>query len=100
MKRFHVHMAVEKLEASIRLFIRRSLGRSRRCGSLTIDESTNQADQVWKAVVIMRQQLKRLDARLSGLDRAAAAAKESLARPTLSLADYARLDSNALTARV
>lgn len=65
----------------------------------SLDETTNQADEVWKAVVIMRRQLKTLEARLSGLDRAAAAAKESLGRRTLTLADYARVDSNALTAR-
>jgi cobalt-zinc-cadmium efflux system outer membrane protein len=65
----------------------------------SLDETTNQADEVWKAVVIMRQQLKTIDARLSSLDRAAGAAKESLGRRTLSLADYARIDSNALTAR-
>ncbi|MGH8229137.1 MAG: TolC family protein [Steroidobacteraceae bacterium] len=61
-----------------------------------LDETANQADQVRAAVRIMQGQLKTLDARLSGLDRAAAAAKESLAGGTLSLADYARVDSNAL----
>jgi outer membrane protein TolC len=65
----------------------------------SLDETTNQADQVWKAVRIMQGQLKTLDARLCGLERAAAAAKESLGRGTLSLADYARVDSNALAAQ-
>jgi cobalt-zinc-cadmium efflux system outer membrane protein len=65
----------------------------------SLDETTNQADEVWQAVVIMRRQLNTLDARCSGLDRAAAAARESLGRRALSLADYARVDSNALTAR-
>jgi cobalt-zinc-cadmium efflux system outer membrane protein len=66
----------------------------------SLDETTNQADEVWQAVVIMRQQLKTIDARLPSLDRAAGDAKASLGRRTLSLADYARIDSNALTARV
>jgi outer membrane protein TolC len=65
----------------------------------SLDETTNQADQVWKAVRIMQGQLKTLDARLCGLERAAAAARESLGRRTLSLADYARVDSNALAAQ-
>lgn len=65
----------------------------------SLDETTNQADQVWKAVRIMQGRLKMLDARLSGLDRAAGAAKKSLGHGTLSLADYARVDSNSLTAR-
>lgn len=65
----------------------------------SLDETTNQADEVWNAVAIMRRQLEALDTRVSGLDRAAAAAKESLGGRTLSLADYVRVDSNALTAR-
>jgi outer membrane protein TolC len=65
----------------------------------SLDETTNQADQVWKAARIMQGQLETLDARLSGLERAAAAARESLDRGTLSLADYARVDSNAFAAR-
>ena len=65
----------------------------------SLDETTNQADEVWKAVRIMQGQVETLDARLSGLERAAAAADESLRRGTLSLADYTRLESNALTTR-
>ncbi len=64
-----------------------------------LDETTGQADQVWTAVGIMQRQLKTLDTRLSGLERAAAAAKESLKRGTSSLADYAGVDSNALATR-
>jgi cobalt-zinc-cadmium efflux system outer membrane protein len=65
----------------------------------SLDETTNQADQVWRAARIMQDQLQTLDARLSGLERAAAAARDSLGRGTLSLADYARVDSSALAAR-
>ncbi|MDA8093275.1 MAG: TolC family protein [Betaproteobacteria bacterium] len=64
-----------------------------------LDETTSEADQVWTAVGIMRHQLKTLDARLSGFEHAAAAAKESLTHGTLSLADYASVDSNALATR-
>lgn len=64
-----------------------------------LDEAMSQADQVWTAVGIMRHQLETLDARRSGLERAAAAAKESLGRGTLNLADYARMKSNALATR-
>ena len=64
-----------------------------------LDETMSQADQVWTAVGIMRHQLGTLDARRSELERAAAAAKESLGRGTLSLADYARMESNALATR-
>ena len=63
----------------------------------SLDETTNQADQVWKAVMIMQHQLETLDQRLAGLEQAAATARESLRRGTLSLADYASVDSNALT---
>jgi outer membrane protein TolC len=65
----------------------------------SLDETTNQADQVWTAVRIMQRQLKTLDARLARLERAAAAAKATLEQGTLTLADYARVDSNALAAR-
>lgn len=65
----------------------------------SLDETTSQADQVWTAVRMMRSQLQMLDARLSGLERAAAAAKESLGRGNLTLADYARAASNAETTR-
>ncbi|MGH8202811.1 MAG: TolC family protein [Steroidobacteraceae bacterium] len=61
-----------------------------------LDQAVNQADQVFRATQIMERQLKALDGRLSGLERAAAAAHESLQRGNLSLADYARVDSNAL----
>jgi cobalt-zinc-cadmium efflux system outer membrane protein len=64
-----------------------------------LDETTNQADQVWQSVRIMRRQLRRLDRRLAGLNRAAAAAKASLRRGTSTLVEYARVDSNALAAR-
>ena len=62
----------------------------------SLDETTNQADQVWKAVMIMQHQLKGLDQRLAGLEHDSTAARESLRRGTLSLADYTRVDSNAL----
>lgn len=62
----------------------------------SLDETTNQADEVWKAVIVMQQQLETLDRRLGGLRQAAADARESLRRGTLSLADYASVDSNAL----
>lgn len=65
----------------------------------TLDETTSQADQVWAAVGIMRGQLKMLDARLSGLEHAAVAAKENLGRGNLTLADYVRVKSNALASR-
>ncbi len=65
----------------------------------SLDETTSQADQVWNAVQIMQDQLKRLDTRLFGLERAAAAASKSLGRGTLSLAAYARVQSSALTTR-
>ena len=47
----------------------------------------------------MMRQLKTLDARLAGLERAAAAAKGCLGQGTLTLTDYARVDSSALAAR-
>lgn len=64
-----------------------------------LDRTASQADEVWKSVVIMRQQRRALDRRLAGLDRAAAAAKESLRRGTSTLVEYARVESNALAAR-
>jgi outer membrane protein, heavy metal efflux system len=64
-----------------------------------LDETTSQVDQVWKAVGIMRAQLDTLAAQREGLERAAAAAKESLGRGNLRLADYVRLQSNALATR-
>jgi outer membrane protein TolC len=48
----------------------------------------------------VRQQLRTLDQRLAALERAASAAKESLGRGSSTLADYAPVDSNALTMRV
>lgn len=65
-----------------------------------LDEATSQTDQVWTAIGIMRQQLKTLDARLSGLEQQATAAKASLGRGTSTLAEYARVDSSALATRV
>lgn len=65
----------------------------------SLDETTNQADQVWQAVMIMQRQLEALDERLSGLEHAAAAAKESLQRGTSSLTDYSSVDDNALAAK-
>lgn len=62
----------------------------------SLDETTSQADQVWQAVVIMRYQLRKLDQRLAGLERAATAARDSLGRGTLTFADYARVKSDAL----
>ncbi|HET9107061.1 MAG TPA: TolC family protein [Steroidobacteraceae bacterium] len=64
-----------------------------------LDQTTNQADEVWQSVLIMRRQLRMLDRRLAGLDRAAAAAQESLRRGTSTLGEYARVESNALAAR-
>lgn len=63
----------------------------------SLDETTSQADQVWQAVVMMRSQLRSLDQRRAGLERAAAAAKDSLGRGTLTYPDYARVKSDALT---
>lgn len=65
----------------------------------SLDETTNQADEVWDSVGIMRRQLRNLDRRLSGLERQAAAARGNLRRGTLTLTAYARLDSNALATR-
>lgn len=65
----------------------------------SLDETTNQADEVWESVVIMRRQLSTLDRRLAGLDREAAAARESLRRGTSTLTEYARVDSIALATR-
>jgi outer membrane protein, heavy metal efflux system len=65
----------------------------------SLDETTSQTDQVWKAVRIMRRELESLDQRLAGLERAAAAAKASLGRGSLTLPDYARVDSEALATR-
>ncbi len=62
----------------------------------SLDRTTNQADEVWRAVLIMHRQLHALDRRLAGLARQAAIAQESLRRGALTLPDYARLDSNAL----
>lgn len=62
----------------------------------SLDETMSQADQVWQAVVIMRHQLLGLDQRLAGLERAATAARDSLGRGTLTFADYARVESDAL----
>lgn len=61
-----------------------------------LDETVSQADQVRRAVCIMRHQLRTLDARRSQLEHAAAAAEKSLGRGTLSLAAFSRVDSNAL----
>jgi cobalt-zinc-cadmium efflux system outer membrane protein len=65
----------------------------------SLDETTNQADEVWEAVRIMHRQLRSLDRRASGLERQAAAARENLRRGTLTLPAYARVDSNALALR-
>ena len=62
----------------------------------SLDESTSEADQVWQAVVIMRYQLHRLDQRRAGLERTAAAAKDSLGGGTSTFTDYARVKSDAL----
>ena len=62
----------------------------------SLDESTSEADQVWQAVVIMRYQLHRLDQRRAGLERTAAAAKDSLGGGTSTFTDYARAKSDAL----
>lgn len=62
----------------------------------SLDETTNQADQVWRAVIIMRQQLQSLDRRRAALEGAVTAARSGLKSGTLSLAGYASVDSNAL----
>lgn len=62
----------------------------------SLDETTSQADQAWKAVLIMRHQLRGLDRRAAGLERAAAAARDSLGRGTLTFTAYARVKSEAL----
>lgn len=65
----------------------------------SLDETTNQADQVWNAVVIMQHQLETLDERHAGLEQAAAAAKESLQRGTSSLPKYSSMENDALAAQ-
>jgi outer membrane protein, heavy metal efflux system len=62
----------------------------------SLDEAANQADQVWNAQATMQRQLDTLDQRRAELERAAAAASDSLHRGTLTLADYASVDANAL----
>jgi outer membrane protein TolC len=47
----------------------------------------------------MRHELRTLERHVAGLDRAAAASRESLGRGTSTLMEYARVDSNALTAQ-
>lgn len=64
-----------------------------------LDESESQADQLQQAAVIMQRQLSALAAKLPGLERTAVAAKASLQRGDLGLADYARVQSNSLAAR-
>ena len=64
-----------------------------------LDAARNQADQVRNAAAIMSRQLSELEVRLPGLERAAAAAKESLGRGELGLAAYARVESNSLAAQ-
>ncbi len=65
----------------------------------SLDETTSQADEVWRSVAIMRHQLETLDRRLGGLERAAAAARRNLRRGTVTLPEYARVDSDALATR-
>jgi outer membrane protein TolC len=62
----------------------------------SLDEATNEADQVWKAVLIMQHQLQTLDQRLAGLEQGVTAARQSLGRGTVTFADYANADSDAL----
>lgn len=62
----------------------------------SLDETVNQADEVWRATLIERGQLASLERRLGGLKRQAAAAKESLRRGSSTLTAYARLKSEAL----
>lgn len=64
-----------------------------------LDKAVSQADRVWNAACIMQRQLGMLDARRSQLEQAAAAARDSLRRGELSLADYVRVDSNVLAVR-
>lgn len=64
-----------------------------------LDEARSQADQVRTAAAIMQRQLGELEARLPGLESAAAAARESLGRGELGLAAYARVESNSLAAQ-
>lgn len=65
-----------------------------------LDETASQADRVRRAVRIMQRQMRTLDARAAQLGRQADAAHASLERGELTLADYARVDSNALSARI
>ncbi len=60
-----------------------------------LDESVVQADEVWRATLIMRRQLVTLAARRAAMAHAAAMARRSLSAGTLRYADYARLESAA-----
>lgn len=64
-----------------------------------LDETTNEADQVWNAVLIMQHQLETLDQRLTGLQQRADAARDSLRRGSSTFADYASAQANALASQ-
>lgn len=64
-----------------------------------LDDAASQADQIRRAAQIMQRQLVVLEARLAGLERAAAAAKSSLDRGELGLPAYARVQSDSLAAQ-
>jgi outer membrane protein TolC len=64
-----------------------------------LDEARSQTDQLRIAATIILRQLSELEARLPGLESAAAAARESLGRGELSLAAFARVQSNSLAAQ-
>ncbi len=61
-----------------------------------LDAATSQADQVWKATLILSAQLHDLDARLPVLQQAAEAADNSMRKGNLDAGIYATLQSNVL----
>jgi outer membrane protein, heavy metal efflux system len=62
-----------------------------------LDQTVNEADQVWKAVQIMARQLHDLDAHLPALEQIAALAEQNFQQGNLDAATYASLKSNFLT---
>lgn len=62
-----------------------------------LDQAEGDADQVWKATDIMQAQLRQLDARLSILNKAAAAAKRSFEEGNLSAGLYVNVESSLLS---
>jgi len=59
-----------------------------------LDQAVGDADQVWKAIAIMRGQLQDLDARLATLEKTASAATQSFQQGNLSAGVYVSMESN------